>query len=191
MHVGIMYLDKLRQGNLCQRECQELPCLVDALTMWSRVAADPNMVKAMDEIKAANNLPSVETALQEIQKELDRIERDGIGPNSAYQKPKLRLKVPNEIKSPSSFRIKLSASSKFSTLPPILKRRKRSREDLDGITHEDPCDDEWKPTGRSHTKMMSNRQATVLKTNKKNGTNKTKQKKFNARQRLMKCRGMR
>jgi len=198
MHVGVWYLRKLQEGNVCQRECQGLPCLLDALILWSSVASDPYLVKAMDDINASSEFESVETILKNIQNELDRINRHGIEPNPTVQKkPKLRLKLPNESNylSSSKFRIKLKASSKFSTLPPNLKKRKNFREELDGI-NEGEGDEEWKPSGgRSHCTSVLNKPSmkksklSIPRTMRK--TPVPSKKKSSARQRLMKKCGMR
>lgn len=196
MYTGVWYLNKLRNGDVCKRECQELPCLLNALVMWSRVASDPHMVKAMDEIKKSNNVSSVETVLQDIRKELNRIDRDGIVPNSTFKKPKLRLKLASEKSTTSSsFRIKLSMSSKFSTLPPDVKNRRRSREDLDGMTSKNEGDDEWKPSsGNSYNADKSKLTIPFTSTTKKrpscakiqSTTRTVKKKTSSSRQRLMK-----
>jgi len=193
MYTGVWYLNKLRNGDVYKRECRELPYLLDALVMWSRVASDPHMVKAMDDIKEANNVSSVEKVLQDIRKELDRIERDGIVPNSTFNRPKLRLKVPSGKSSNSaSFRIKLSVSSKFSTLPPMVKKRRRSREDLDGMSTKDEADDEWKPSGshsvlsKSSTPFTSTTKTRAPYTNTQGIARTGKKRNISSRQRLMK-----
>ena len=101
------------------------------------------MVKAMAEIG------NIQEVLKELQEELERTERDGIGPNPKFNyaddvKPKIRLKFADTIaSSPGSFRIKLSSGSQFSSMPAQTKKR-RIREELDFVSSNG--DDEWKPT---------------------------------------------
>jgi Jumonji helical domain len=143
MYAGSWYVKNLRRGKVCRREVQGLPTLLEALRQWSRVPSDPFMVKAMAEIG------NIQEVLKELQEELERTERDGIGPNPKFNyaddvKPKIRLKFADTIaSSPGSFRIKLSSGSQFSSMPAQTKKR-RIREELDFVSSNG--DDEWKPT---------------------------------------------
>jgi Cupin-like domain len=149
MHTGVWYVEKLRQGNVCQREINELPTFLEALRQWSRVPSDPFMVKAMQEIG------DVQSMLQCFQDELHRTMRDGICPNPDYVediKPKIRLTLSDAQTTPSveaPFRIKLSSGSQFSSVPLPTKKR-RLREDLDSVSS--VGDDEWKPKSSEASK---------------------------------------
>lgn len=180
MYAGVWYVKKLRAGKVCRLEVEGLPTFLEALQQWSRVKSDPFMVKAMAEIG------DIQSMLKDLEDELERTQRDGIGPNlkhssNAEQKPKLRLKL-SDTTSSTSFRIKLSTGSQFSSMPPQSKKRP-AREELDYVPS--TADDEWKPhrnlakttTPAATTKRPSGTKAPPMAKAKKS---------VSSRQRLMK-----
>jgi hypothetical protein len=113
-YAGGMYLNKLRQGTVCQREVDGLPTLMDALDQWwkvqtprgaSQLQTGPTVVSAAEECAKRNNCATVEEFLTELRKEHERAVQHGISPNPSFvsqqpsslappSKPKLKLRLP-------------------------------------------------------------------------------------------------
>ena len=185
LYAGAWYLDKLRHGNVCRLEVEGLPVFLDALRQWSRVKSDSFMVKAMEEIGDTVSM------LNDLQTELERTQRDGIGTNTEFAgaekaQLKLRLKLSDAAtdtpSSPSPFRIKLSSGSQFSSIP-AQNKKKRAREDLDFVPSNG--DDEWKPS-RALSASTTVASKTKTKSHPKTVSKPKPQKTVSARQRLLK-----
>lgn len=152
MYTGKMYTKRLRAGRVCKLELEGLKELTLNLKMWAQVPSDQNMVQAMREIDEKR-------VLQDLEAELERIEKDGeIRPHPDYkgEPKKLRLKLtdttavqqPKKVKnSGPSFRITLPSSAK-STMPANRKSDK-PKEDLTSFSgrKNNESDDEWVPGG--------------------------------------------
>jgi F-box/leucine-rich repeat protein 10/11 len=197
MHAAVWYLEKLRKGDVCKLEYEQLPILLDALVQWSRVGSDPEMVKAMKEIGSA------EEVLMSLQDELERIKKNGgqIVPNPKHaaastsnlataERPKIRLKLSDSSSTEPTFKIKLSTGSQYSSLPPT-KNRRQGREDWDSFspTGKDG-DDEWKPSATltlptSPRTSVSTRKRPASTTPTSSGST-TKKRMSSSRERLMK-----
>lgn len=119
-YAGGYYLDKLRRGNISQREAEGLEELIDALDEWwkvhgksqSQLQTGPTVVSAATESARKNGCSSVEEFLSELRKEHERVRKEGIAANplapksnssavtslspvapSSAGKPKLRLSL--------------------------------------------------------------------------------------------------
>lgn len=129
-YAGGMYLHKLREGKVCQREVDELPALTDALHQWwqlyrtqtqARLADGPTPVSAAQLAAQVNGCESVDSFLAELQTEHARVVRDGLVPNPTRPKVALKVAVPPvscaapaatslSPTSPRRIKLKLSAS---------------------------------------------------------------------------------
>jgi hypothetical protein len=212
-YAGGMYLERLRRGNVAQREVEGLGELIDSLDAWwkvqqgqSQLQAGPTVAGAGHESASKNNCSSVEGFLAELRSEHQRVVANGISPNPNFApasssgkiKLKLKLKVePPLAPTPSSekFRIVVSSSALRMSTPVPALRSKRAREDTDCVYDPSTVDDEWMPAGESRKKTSNTSKAKTgpLSTSSQGAKKaqpraqvRAQKPKANARQRLMK-----
>jgi len=176
-YTGAMYLDKLRSGDVCQREVDELPALMDALKAWWNVHAktqpmddEPSPAGAAIEIAKMYECDTFDEFLSLLRGEHARIVRDGIPAKpikiekprtcanwSSAGSPRVKLKLsskvlPTTIQSNSSspnseFRIQLSQSSLKAVSLPKGMVIARRKTREDVLDDCDLPDEEWTPGG--------------------------------------------
>ena len=176
-YTGAMYLDKLRRGDVCQREVDELPALMDALKAWWNVYVntqpmedEPSPAGAAVEIAKMYECDNFDEFLSLLRGEHARIVRDGIpakplkikqprpyANRSAAGSPRVKLKLSSKVlpttiqsdnSSPKSeFRIQLSQSSLKAVSLPKGIVIARSKAREDVLDDCDLPDEEWTPGG--------------------------------------------
>jgi len=189
-YVAGMYLESMKTGTVCQSEVDGLKTLLYALKEWWKLQASPLMVTAAIGAAKECDCESVEQMIEALEKERDRILRDGICRNPSYRdKPKLKLTT--GIASPSmkvestGFRITLPSSSLY----PMPNRKVSRREDIDEffpVPNEGL--EEWKPSKTltsTASKLAKKKETAALPVAKVKIPIKVK-KSTNSRDRLMK-----
>lgn len=143
-YAACMYLEMMKAGTVCQREVNGLKDLLYALKEWWKLQSSPAMVVAAQGAAMESGYKLVEDMIEAVEKERNRILRDGICQNPIYQKkPKLRLSIAAPLpKKESGFRITLPSSSLYA-----MPHRKSSKpEGIDEfVPGSDEGAEEWKP----------------------------------------------